>query len=127
MEKPFDPTEQLVLKFGDIFIRQTTKDDMLTLWLPLERLKEILYYCKNDLRPTYKFLYDLTAIDERPRKKEPDYPSEHFTLVYHLYSYDGNQFIRFKILREAGPKSSPISTHIKSGLMTSRATSAAHF
>ena len=110
MEKPFDPTEQLVLKFGDIFIRQTTKDDLLTLWLPLERLKEVLYYCKNDLRPTYKFLYDLTAIDERPRKKDPDYPSDHFTLVYHLYSYDGNQFIRFKIALKENALSAPSIT-----------------
>jgi NADH-quinone oxidoreductase subunit C/D len=110
MEKPFDPTEQLVLKFGDIFTTQTTKDDMLTLWLPLERLKEVLYFCKHDLRPTYKFLYDLTAIDERPRKREPDYPSDQFTLVYHLYSYDGNRFLRFKIALKENALSAPSIT-----------------
>ncbi|HMI64617.1 MAG TPA: NADH-quinone oxidoreductase subunit C/D [Cyclobacteriaceae bacterium] len=98
MEKTGSLTEQLRVKFGDgKFTEQTTKDEILTLWLPLEKVKEVLHFLKTEIPQSFPFLYDLTAVDERSRKKVIDYPGADFTLVYHLYSFDRNQFIRFKV------------------------------
>ncbi len=98
MEKTNSPIEQLKLKFGDVqFPEQATKDDILTLWLPLDRLKEVLGYLKTEIPQPFTFLHDLTAIDERTRKKDIDYPSSQFTLVYHLLSFDRNSFLRLKV------------------------------
>jgi NADH-quinone oxidoreductase subunit C/D len=98
VEKAGSLTEQLRVKFGDgKFTEQTTKDEILTLWLPLEKVKEVLHFLKTEIPQSFPFLYDLTAIDERSRKKNIDYPGADFTLVYHLYSFDRNQFIRFKV------------------------------
>lgn len=91
-------TELLRLKFGESnFTVQSSKDDILTLWLPLDRLREVLRYLKSEVADPFPLLYDLTAIDERSRKKEPDYPSSDFTLVYHLLSFKRNYFIRLKV------------------------------
>jgi NADH-quinone oxidoreductase subunit C/D len=97
MEKINSPLEQLRLKFGDATLtEQTTKDEVLTLWLPLDRLREVLTYLKREIAKPYTFLYDLTAIDERSRNKNNGYPSSQFTIVYHLLSYERNTFIRLK-------------------------------
>jgi NADH-quinone oxidoreductase subunit C/D len=42
-------------------------------------------------------LFDLSAIDERSRNREAGYPSGNFTLLYHLFSFDRNNFIRLKV------------------------------
>ncbi len=98
METDLSPAEQVKSRFGDdIIAGQVTKDHIVSVWLPLVKLKSVLFYVKNDLPKPYPLLYDLTAIDERSRKKDPDYPSTGFTLVYHLYSFERNEFIRFKI------------------------------
>lgn len=72
-------------------------DEILTLWLPLDKLKEVLTYLKLEIAQPYLLLYDLTAIDERSRKFYNGYPSTNFTLVYHLYSFERNSFIRLKL------------------------------
>ena len=97
MEKTLSPTEQLRLKFGESnFTEQPTRDDIITLWLPLDKLREVLAYLKHEIPQPYLLLYDLTAIDERTRKFHNGYPSKEFTLVYHLYSFTRNSFIRIK-------------------------------
>ena len=91
-------TELLKLKFGEsTFTVQSAQDDVITLWLPLVKLKEVLTYLKNDIEQPYPLLYDVTAIDERTRKKAPDYPTTDFTLVYILLSFERNSFIRLKV------------------------------
>ena len=66
----FDPTETLKLKFGEnTFTKQVTKDEILTLWVPLERVIEVLQYLKTEIAHPFPFLFDLTAIDERSRKE----------------------------------------------------------
>lgn len=98
MEKTLSPTEQLRLKFGESnFTEQPTRDELLTLWLPLDKLKAVLTYLKLEITQPYRLLYDLTAIDERSRKLFNGYPSSNFTLVYHLYSFERNSFIRLKL------------------------------
>jgi len=98
-------TDLLRLKFGETtFTPQSTKDDILTLWLPLDKLRQVLLYLKTEVSDPFPFLYDLTAIDERSRKKDRpnghaavEYPSSNFTLVYHLLSFKRNYFIRLKV------------------------------
>lgn len=93
-----DPTEQLNLKFGEAtFIRQVTKDELITLWVPLDRIVEVLKFLKSEIRHPFPFLFDLTAIDERSRKKDIDYPASHFSIVYHLFSFARNSFVRIKV------------------------------
>jgi NADH-quinone oxidoreductase subunit C/D len=98
MENDLGPTELLQMKFGeDTFTRQTTKDGIITLWLPVSKLIETLSYLKTGIHQPYQLLYDITAIDERNRKREPDYPSANFTILYHLFSFGRNSFIRLKV------------------------------
>ncbi len=98
MELNIGPTAQLRLRFGDdIFTEQETKDNIVSLWLPLDKLKPVLIFVKDELPKPFLFFYDLTAIDERSRKKDPLYPSTNFTLVYHLFSFERNTFLRFKV------------------------------
>jgi NADH-quinone oxidoreductase subunit C/D len=99
VETNLNPTEQVRSRFGDdIIAEQVTKDHIVTLWLPLVKLKKVLFHLKNEIPKPYPLLYDLTAIDERSRKKDADYPSTGFTLVYHLFSFDRNEFIRLKVV-----------------------------
>jgi NADH-quinone oxidoreductase subunit C/D len=108
MEIKNNLTEQLRLKFGDItFTEQPAKDNILTLWLPLGRLREVMSYLKSEISQPFPFLYDITAIDERTRKKDNAYPSTHFTLVYHLFSFDRNSFIRLKGILQDGTLRAP--------------------
>ncbi len=93
-----DPPELIQLKFGeDAVSRQATCDGITTLWVSPANSVEILRHLKNDISKPYLFLYDLTAIDERPRKKESGYPSNYFTIVYHLFSFGRNSFLRLKV------------------------------
>src|SRR5690606_24473550 len=98
MEKLNSPAEQLRSKFGEAtFTEQRTKDEILTLWLPLDRLREVLSFLKSEIEKPYTFLYDITAIDERSRNRKNGYPVHEFTVVYHLLSFERNNFIRLKI------------------------------
>lgn len=112
MEETLGPTEQLTSRFGDIFIKQAVKDDIHTLWLPLDKIREVLAYLKNEIPKPYKFLYDLTAIDERSRKKDPEYPVCKFTLVYHIFSYDRKAFLRLKVALQDEYPSAPSITSL---------------
>jgi NADH-quinone oxidoreductase subunit C/D len=77
----------------------------------LDKLKEVLFYLKREIAKPFPLLYDLTAIDERTRKKLPDYPSSYFTLVYHLFSFERNSFLRLKVaLKEEFPSAPSISS-----------------
>ncbi len=113
METDTSPTEQVRSRFGeDIIAEPATKDSIASVWLPLVKLKAVLYYVKNELPNPFLLLYDLTAIDERSRKKDPGYPSGGFTLVYHLFSFSRNEFIRFKIALSGEYPSAPSITNL---------------
>ncbi len=73
---------------------------MATLWLPLDKLREVLAYLKTGIERSYPLLFDITAIDERTRQRNPyqnHYPVCDFSLVYHLFSFERNEFIRLKV------------------------------
>jgi NADH-quinone oxidoreductase subunit C/D len=108
-----NPTEQLKLKFNDVtFVKQSTKDDILTLWLPVNNIVSVLKYLKNEIPDPYPFLFDITAIDERNRKFDPDYPSREFTLVYTLLSFNRNAFLRIKVALKSEYPSAPTITNL---------------
>ncbi|MGV3639191.1 MAG: NADH-quinone oxidoreductase subunit C/D [Adhaeribacter sp.] len=91
--------ELLRTQFGEnTFIPQQVRDEVFTLWLPASHIRQVLSFLKQDLPHPYTFLYDLTALDERSRNRSANHiPMSDFTLVYHLFSYARNNFIRLKV------------------------------
>jgi NADH-quinone oxidoreductase subunit C/D len=57
-------------------------------------------------------LYDLTAIDERERVNREGQPASDFTVVYHLLSFDRNQYVRVKTALQEGRMSVPTATDL---------------
>ena len=93
-----DILQELHGKFGEeSFEAQSTRDEVLTVWVPSERLREILKYLKEQAPQPYRMLYDLTAIDERERSHRHGQPESDFTVVYHLLSFDRNSDLRLKV------------------------------
>jgi NADH-quinone oxidoreductase subunit C/D len=78
------------------FVEQTTKDEFPTIWVPRDRIIEILHFLKNGIDRPFRMLYDLTAIDERNRQQINGQPESDFTVVYHLTSFQRNADIRLK-------------------------------
>ncbi|EIT68333.1 MULTISPECIES: NADH-quinone oxidoreductase subunit C/D [Hydrocarboniphaga] len=89
---------ELITRFGEnLFTVQKTVDRMPTLWVPADRLHEVLRFLKNEIAKPYRMLYDLTAVDERLRKHRAGLPKADFTVVYQLLSIDRNADIRIKV------------------------------
>ena len=90
--------DALYRKFGESeFVRQHTAEGMPTLWVGRDRLIEVLRYLKDDYKPRFEMLLDVTAIDERVRIHREGQPDSDFTVVYHLISYSGDCDIRLKV------------------------------
>jgi NADH-quinone oxidoreductase subunit C/D len=90
--------DDLRRKFGaDAIISQDTRDAIPTAWVGRDRVLAVMRYLKNELDRPYQMLYDLTAIDERVRVHRDGQPPSDFTVVYHLYSFDRNQYLRIKV------------------------------
>lgn len=85
---------ELKEKFGEkTFVEQDTSDEINTLWIDKDKIVPVIQFLKNDIDEPFSMLYDLTAIDERGKEKY----DHHFTLVYHLLSYERNEDIRLKV------------------------------
>ena len=52
-----------------ILARQDTQDNILTIWVEGDSIAELLNFLKKEINRPFRMLYDLTAIDERRRKK----------------------------------------------------------
>jgi NADH-quinone oxidoreductase subunit C/D len=84
-------------KFGaELIVRQETRDEIPTFWAPRDQIYDIVRHLKSGVSSPYKMLYDLTAIDERVRMHRDGEPRSDFTLIYHLLSFDRNEYIRIK-------------------------------
>jgi NADH-quinone oxidoreductase subunit C/D len=73
---PSEPAvvRELLAQFGsEVCTVQATLDQVPTLWVPRERLIEVLRFLRNLPKP-YVMLYDLSAIDERLRKHRQGQP-----------------------------------------------------
>ena len=90
--------QELQTKFSDSIVAiQATRDDVPTIWVMENKVRDILRWLKFDAEKPYRTLYDLTAIDERVRSNRHELPDSDFTLVYHLLSYDRNEDLRIKV------------------------------
>ncbi|HTF98687.1 MAG TPA: NADH-quinone oxidoreductase subunit C/D [Cellvibrio sp.] len=88
---------ELFAEFGEgNFIVQPTKDDVPTLWVPREKLVDVLRFLR-DLPQPYSMLYDLSAMDERLRTHRYGLPAADFTVFYHLLSIERNSDVRIKV------------------------------
>jgi NADH-quinone oxidoreductase subunit C/D len=97
MNEP-DIVTELKERFGEEAIhRQSTQDDIPTLWVKQEKVHDLLSYLKRETPNPFRTLYDLTAIDERVRIHREGQPESVFTVVYHLLSYERNKDIRIKV------------------------------
>jgi NADH-quinone oxidoreductase subunit C/D len=88
----------LYQQFGESsFIRQHTAEGMPTLWTSRDKIVAVLKYLRDEYRPRYEMLFDVTAIDERVRVHRQGQPASEFTVVYHASSFSGNCDIRIKV------------------------------
>jgi len=94
--------EEIQEKFGAAVIAtEQARDAIPTLWIARDRVCELLRLLKTGVEQPYRMLYDLTAIDERLRVHRDGQDASDFTVVYHLFSFDRNEYIRLKVgLRE---------------------------
>lgn len=82
-----DAGSTLESKFGSDTLKKTEFRGELTYKLPLERIKEVLAFCKESL--AFDFLVDISSVDnfgDEPR----------FELVYELYSMANGLHLRLK-------------------------------
>lgn len=94
--------QQLLLRFGEEACQeQKTKDEMLTLWVPATKIVAVLEHLESIEQP-FNLLYDLCGVDERDRTRKESLPAKDFTVVYHLFSFDRNRFVRVKVALDDG-------------------------
>jgi NADH-quinone oxidoreductase subunit C/D len=93
--------QELQRIFGEASVKpQATRDGrdgIPTFWAPRDKAREMMRYLKTEAEKPYRFLYDLTAIDERVRADRGDGPASDFTVVYHLLSFERNEDVRIKV------------------------------
>jgi len=62
-------------RFRDVTItNQATQDDIPTLWVSKDIVRDVLRFLKTDVDNSYRMLYDLAAIDERVRMNRRNQP-----------------------------------------------------
>src|SRR6202050_4341193 len=89
--------QEISARLGPDAVFQETVDRIPTFWVARGRAPALLRYLKEEIDQPYKMLYDLSAIDERMRMHREGQPSSDFTVVYHLLSFDRNEYIRIKV------------------------------
>ena len=99
-------------RLGPAVIAQETHDHIPTFWVAKDRMTALLRFLKEEVEQPYKMLYDLSAIDERMRMHREGQPASDFTVVYHLFSFERNQYLRIKVALAEGRPSLPTITHI---------------
>lgn len=113
MSNGWNITDELGQRFGkEALSLQPTGDGIPTLWVPRDKLHEILTYLKKEVRGPYRMLYDLFAIDERVRSHRPDQAESDFAVIYHLLSFGRNEDIRIKVALKEGDLSLPSAVHL---------------
>lgn len=89
--------DKLRERYGDEIGTDAASDGVQACWCPPGRVREVMEYLKNGIDSPYRMLYDLTAIDERMRANRGSQPDSDFTVVYHLFSFERNEYIRIKV------------------------------
>ncbi len=100
--------QELKTRLGEAIVaEQETRDAIPTLWVRRQDAHRVLRSLKTEIPQPYRFLYDLTAIDERTRLLRDGQPKSDFTVVYHLLSYERNADVRIKVALEGEHPSIP--------------------
>ena len=99
-------------RLGSSAVLQETLDGIPTFWVEQDRAPALLRFLKDEIYRPYKMLYDLSAIDERARRHRQGQPASDFTVVYHLFSFDRNEYVRVKVALSEGRLSTPSITNI---------------
>jgi len=89
--------EAIIRRLGSAAVLQPTCDRIPTFWVKKDHVHGLLSHLKYEIEQPYKMLYDLTAIDERMRTHRDGQPPSDFTVVYHLLSFDRNEYVRIKV------------------------------
>jgi len=89
--------EIIMRRLGSAAVLEPTYDHIPTVWVKKEHVHGLLTHLKYEVEQPYKMLYDLTAIDERMRTHREGQPPSDFTVVYHLLSFDRNEYVRIKV------------------------------
>jgi NADH-quinone oxidoreductase subunit C/D len=104
--------EEIRDRLGPAVTAQETHDHIPTFWVAKDRMPALLRSLKEEVEQPYKMLYDLSAIDERMRQHREGQPESDFTVVYHLLSFERNEYLRIKVALAEGHLSLPTITHI---------------
>ena len=105
--------QELQEKFGEgSVLPEPGRDQIPAFWTPKEEVHELMRYLKTGIARPYKMLYDITAIDERVRTHRGGQPESDFTVVYHLLSFDRNEYLRIKVALKGDAPSLPSITDI---------------
>ncbi len=104
--------EEIRERFGPAAVAQETHDHIPTFWVAKDLMPALLRFLKEEAEQPYKMLYDLSAIDERMRTHRDGQPASDFTVVYHLLSFERNEYLRLKVALAEDRLSLPTITHI---------------
>lgn len=91
---------------------QAVRDDIPTFWVSKTDIHEAIHSLRSSIPDPYTMMYDLTAIDERGRAHRDGQPPSDFTVVYHLYSFERNAYVRLKVALNETQLSLPTITDI---------------
>jgi NADH-quinone oxidoreductase subunit C/D len=103
---------ELSERFGPAAVPQDTNDHIPTFWVAKDRALGLFRFLKQEIDRPYKMLYDLSAIDERMKTHRDGHPESDFTVVYHLLSFDRNEYLRIKVALPEDRPSLPSITDI---------------
>jgi len=104
--------QEISERLGSAAVPQETHDRIPTFWVAKDRLTALLRFLKEDIERPYKMLYDISAIDERMRVHRQGQPASDFTVVYHLLSFERNEYLRIKVALAEGRLSLPSITSV---------------
>jgi NADH-quinone oxidoreductase subunit C/D len=88
------------------------RDAIPTFWVSKSDIHEAIRSLRSSIPHPYTMLYDLTAVDERCHSHRDGQPPSEFTVVYHLYSFDRNAYVRIKVALKENQLSLPTITDI---------------
>jgi NADH-quinone oxidoreductase subunit C/D len=104
--------DEIIARPGQAVVPQHTLDGVPTFWTAKDALPGLLRFLKYEIDRPYKMLYDLSAIDERMRMHREGQPPSDFTVVYHLLSFERNEYVRIKVALADGQLYLPSVTDI---------------
>jgi len=104
--------QELRNELGPAAVPQPVCDAVPTFWVSKTGIHETIRSLHSGIPEPYGMFYDITAIDERGRTHRDGQPPSDFTVVYHLYSLERNEYVRLKVALDQNQLSLPTITDI---------------